>query len=373
MPRHYLIPALLLVFCFAPLLLLKVPACNAYSVTRTVYRDEISPTSRLNFSVGREVYLDLHQGCFPRGIEKLTFTVTSLSGIPGVSFAVYLDTGGVPLPSPARLGLPAGDKQLLLCRGERGWYRVAAGREGQHLFVEVSGSGVWGVAESVYLPAPPVERVEGGRLCLEGDGEIWYTTDGSDPRLSPSAVRFERPIELSAPAASKLPPVIKAAALKDGYWSEMAAFVTPEPGSGYPRPSGSRILATTAATISPEEGGTLELPGVARLAVPPGALPARGPVLMRLVAVEAPANLPGGNEAVTPAVWLRCRGLCSPFFNRPVTLTFAVLAGNEAGLRILSLDGEGGTPEEALPGGAEGGELRVQVTHTGRFVVVKDS
>ncbi|MDI6710963.1 MAG: hypothetical protein QME76_09850 [Bacillota bacterium] len=55
--------------------------------------------------------------------------------------------------------------------------------------------------------------------------------------------------------------------------------------------------------------------------IPPNALPAERPVFARLVTLEPPPELAPNAEALSPVVWVRFRGLSTPYLNEPVLLT----------------------------------------------------
>jgi hypothetical protein len=361
------------------------------AVTRAVYRDAAGGAVRLFFPVGETVYLDVTPAAFPPGMEALAFTVTPVaSGTTGISFAVYLDTGGAALPAPVQLGLPAGEPGVFLCQGERGWYRLLAQREGNHLFAAVAGTGTYGVAAAAYLPAPPAGGFTGATLRLESaaGGEVCYTTDGSDPRVSATAERYAGPVQVGADGAL----TVRAAAYRDGFWSEAVDFARPGGGNGVvpavtgaeaaPAPAkegrrwpaagaGFRVLQCAAAEIDPAAGGALELPGVARLYLPPGALPAARPVLVRLLALEPPVELPGAGQLAGPVVWLRCRGLSGPFFNRPAELTFTGGTADAGAVKVYALGGEASAAASLPVTTGEAGGVKVMVTRPGQFAVVQ--
>lgn len=217
------------------------PAGGGPAVSRTVYRGAAGGAVRILFPVGEAVYLDVDPAAFPPETDALTFTITPVtSGTTGISFAVYLDTGGVALP--VRLGLPAGVTGVFLCRGERGWYRLPAQKEENHLFAAVTDAGTYGVAAAAYLPAPPAGGFTGATLRLEGaaGGEVWYTTDGSDPRGSTAAARYAGPVQVGADGAL----TVRAAAYRDGFWSEAVDFARPGGGNGV-------VPAVTGAEAAP--------------------------------------------------------------------------------------------------------------------------
>jgi hypothetical protein len=360
------------------------------AVSRTVYRDAAGGAVRLFFPVGEAVYLDITPAAFPPETDALAFTVTPVaSGTTGISFAVYIDTGGAALPVPVQLGLPAGESSVFLCRGERGWYHFPAQREERHLFAAVAGAGTYGVAAAAYLPAPPAGGFTGATLRLESaaGGEVWYTTDGSDPRVSATAVKYAGPVQVGADGAL----TVRAAAYRQGFWSEAVDFTTAGSGnSGAPgtagtvaptpakeggdRPAagaGFRVLQCAAAEIDPAAGGALELPGVARVVIPPGALPAAPPVLVRLLSLEPPVELPGAGQPAGPVVWLRCRGLSGPFFNRPAELTFTGGAAEPGAVKVYALGDKAGAAAPLPVTVSEAGEVKVMVTHPGQFAVVR--
>ncbi|MDI6710351.1 MAG: hypothetical protein QME76_06650 [Bacillota bacterium] len=83
----------------------------------------------------------------------------------------------------------------------------------------------------------------------------------------------------------------------------------------------TKLLVEESETIIPDQGGTIEIPGVARLYIPPNALPAERPVFARLVTLEPPPELVTNDDVLSPVVWVRFRGLSTPYLNEPVLLT----------------------------------------------------
>ncbi|MEW6448973.1 MAG: FN3 associated domain-containing protein, partial [Bacillota bacterium] len=233
------------------------------------------------------------------------------------------------------------------------------------------------------------------RLESAAGGEVWYTTDGSDPRVSATAVKYAGPVQIGAfvTGTGAVPPVtVRAAVYRDGIFSEAVDFTGPGGGSGVvpavtgaeaaPAPAkesrrwpaagaGFRVLQCAAAEIDPAAGGELELPGVARLYLPPGALPAARPVLVRLLALEPPVELPGAGQLAGPVIWLRCRGLTAPLFNRPVELTFTAGVANPGAVKVYALGGEASAAASLPVTTGEAGEVKVMVTHPGQFAVVR--
>ncbi len=167
---------------------------------------------------------------------------------------------------------------------------------------------------------------------------------------------------------------VRAAVYRNGVFSDPAGFAVPPAGSppsplgkGVPRSLQGRapaVLQCAAAEVNPAAGGKLELPGVARVVIPPGALPAGRPVLVRLLALEPPPELPGAGQPVGPVVWLRCRGLSAPLFNQPVELTFTAGAAEPGAVKVYALEGEVRRPEP-LPAQAAGG---TPVTAAGQWL-----
>ncbi|MEW6448975.1 MAG: FN3 associated domain-containing protein, partial [Bacillota bacterium] len=214
------------------------------------------------------------------------------------------------------------------------------------------------------------------RLESAAGGEVWYTTDGSDPRVSATAVKYAGPVQVGADGAL----TVRAAAYRDGFWSEAVDFAVPPAesppsvlGKGAFWPPQSRapaVLQCAAAEIDPAAGGELELPGVARLYLPPGALPAARPVLVRLLALEPPVELPGAGQLAGPVIWLRCRGLTAPLFNRPVELTFTAGVANPGAVKVYALGGEASAAASLPVTTGEAGEVKVMVTHPGQFLLV---
>lgn len=131
---------------------------------------------------------------------------------------------------------------------------------------------------------------------------------------------------------------VKAAQYKDGFWSEASSETIPNLAFQLTQPStiipvtfvyevdqgnwqSARVLNQSEMEILPDEGGRIDLLGIASLDIPPDALLADRPVLVRVIALDLPPEVLQDRTALSPAVWVRFRGLSSPVFTLPLQLT----------------------------------------------------
>lgn len=175
---------------------------------------------------------------------------------------------------------------------------------------------------------------------------------------------------------------VRAAVYRNGVFSDPAGFAVPPAGSppsvlgkGVPRPLQGRtpaVLQSAAAEVNPAAGGELELPGVARVVIPPGSLPAARPVLVRLLALKPPPEL-ADREALTPVVWVRFRGLSKPELDKPAELF--LYPGETSGVRVYAMVPGAGEKlvlvDEPLPVRVTGNALAVLIDRPSWFMAVR--
>lgn len=133
----------------------------------------------------------------------------------------------------------------------------------------------------------------------------------------------------------------------------------------------AQTITEIAKTIVPAEGGFLEIPGIAKLNIPPNALPAQGPVFTRLVTIKKPTGLVLDVETLSPVVWVRFRGLNTPQLNEPVLLSIQPNSQLEGEIIVRVMD----SFPEAVNGTAdpivENGEVVIPLQSPGRVLLTK--
>lgn len=348
--RLWFIVSLFFVVCIGPLPVtvaqdavledgeLLTSEAPASPVSITVQRESLTTADNtLEIAIAdKRCYLRVPPSSFPSDVESMTLNFAEYTANDDkITWGVEIRLETVDkLTQPISLGMPVlAEENVVMTMNPRGWSVVQGELEGEFLYVPVVESGIFSVTTSSNLPTSPLITCKSDSIQIENltDGEIWYTLDGSDPRLSETAVLYEQPFSCAAGT-------VKAAQYKDGFWSEASSETIPNLAFQLTQPStiipvtfvyevdqgnwqSARVLNQSEMEILPDEGGRIDLLGIASLDIPPDALLADRPVLVRVIALDLPPEVLQDRTALSPAVWVRFRGLSSPVFTLPLQLT----------------------------------------------------